>query len=52
MSTTDHPRTNWAGNLTYRARELLRPAGVAELQEVVAAAAAAVTTTIANNKRD
>lgn len=41
MSTTDHPRTNWAGNLTYGARELLRPAGVAELQEVVAAAAAA-----------
>lgn len=41
MSTTEHPRTNWAGNLTYAARDLLRPTGVAELQEVVADAAAA-----------
>ncbi|GAA5124961.1 alditol oxidase [Alloalcanivorax gelatiniphagus] len=34
-------RTNWAGNVTYRARELVQPGSVSELQEVVAAAAAA-----------
>jgi alditol oxidase len=40
VSTPDHSRrTNWAGNLTYAARELVRPGGVGELQEVVAAAA-------------
>lgn len=31
------PQTNWAGNLTYGAARLHRPASVAELQEVVAA---------------
>ncbi len=42
MSTPDRSRrTNWSGNLTYAARELVRPGSVAELQEVVAAAAAA-----------
>ncbi|PKH37375.1 xylitol oxidase [Nocardioides alpinus] len=42
MSTPDHSRrTNWAGNLTYGARELVRPGSVAELREVVATAAAA-----------
>ncbi|PUA82252.1 FAD-binding protein [Nocardioides currus] len=34
-------RTNWAGNVTYRARDLVEPGSVAELQEVVATAAAA-----------
>ncbi len=29
-------RTNWAGNLTYRATSLVEPGSVAELQEVVA----------------
>ncbi|MBE7163597.1 MAG: FAD-binding protein, partial [Williamsia herbipolensis] len=29
-------RTNWAGNVTYRAAELLRPTSVAELQRIVA----------------
>ncbi|WP_224274547.1 FAD-binding protein [Nocardioides lacusdianchii] len=42
MSTPDRSRrTNWSGNLTYAARELVRPGSVAELQDVVAAAAAA-----------
>ena len=42
MTAPDHGRrTNWSGNLTYAARELVRPASVAELQGVVAAAAAA-----------
>ncbi|QSF59687.1 FAD-binding protein [Nocardioides sp. zg-1228] len=31
---------NWAGNVTYRARELVAPGSTSELQEVVAAAAA------------
>jgi len=42
VSTPDRSRrTNWSGNLTYSARDLVRPASVAELQEVVAAAAVA-----------
>lgn len=40
MTASDRSRrTNWAGNLTYGARELVRPGSVAELREVVAAAA-------------
>lgn len=35
------PRTNWAGNLTYRATSLVEPRSVAELQEVVATHASA-----------
>jgi len=38
MSATSEAR-NWAGNYTYRARELHRPASLEELQEVVAGAA-------------
>jgi xylitol oxidase len=34
-------RTNWAGNVTYHARERVEPGSVAELQETVARAAAA-----------
>lgn len=42
MITPDRSRrTNWAGNLTYAARELVRPGTVAELQEAVVSAAAA-----------
>lgn len=42
MSTPDRSRrTTWAGNLTYAARELVRPGSVSELQEVVAAATGA-----------
>ena len=41
MTTPDRSRrTNWSGNLTYAARELVRPGSVAELQDVVATAAA------------
>jgi xylitol oxidase len=39
MSTASAPAApgkNWAGNLTYRAARLHRPAGVAEVQDVVA----------------
>ncbi len=32
------PRTNWAGNLTYRAREVVAPETIADAQEVVRAA--------------
>lgn len=40
MSAPDRTRrTNWAGNLTYGARELVRPGSVSELQEAVASAA-------------
>lgn len=35
---TDVVSVNWAGNVTYGARELVRPGTVAELQEVVAGA--------------
>ncbi|MBB4933078.1 xylitol oxidase [Lipingzhangella halophila] len=37
--TTAH-RSNWAGNITFRAAELHRPATVAELQKLVAASGA------------
>lgn len=37
-STTSDLGTNWAGNHTYRARALLTPGSVEELQEVVAGA--------------
>jgi xylitol oxidase len=36
---TRAPTVNWAGNHTYPAEKLHRPAGVAELQEIVVAAA-------------
>ena len=42
MSTSESShRTNWARNVTYGARELVRPGSVAELQEVVAASVVA-----------
>lgn len=42
MSARDPSRrTNWAGNVTYRARELVEPGSTEELQEVVVAAARA-----------
>lgn len=41
MSASDsRHRTNWAGNVTYSARELARPTSVADLREVVLAAVA------------
>jgi len=39
MDSTLPPRTNWAGNLTYQAASIARPASVAEAQEIVRAAA-------------
>ncbi len=42
MTASDHrPAVNWAGNVTYRARRLVRPGSVEELQELVAASSAA-----------
>jgi alditol oxidase len=35
---TEHPGVNWAGNISYSARELCRPDTVPELQELVASA--------------
>ncbi|MCY7340480.1 MAG: FAD-binding protein [Pseudonocardia sp.] len=34
-AATDRPGTNWAGNVTFRARSLHRPTSVARLQELV-----------------
>jgi xylitol oxidase len=38
VTTTAGPRTNWAGNITFEAPELYRPATVGELRTVVARA--------------
>jgi len=40
--TADHPlAVNWAGNVAYRARRLVRPGSVEELRQLVASASAA-----------
>src|SRR6266568_1448197 len=38
MTTTAGPRSNWAGNITFAAPDLYRPAALGELQTLVARA--------------